>query len=86
MDRQGSLGPPLWIRRLQSQVGELKRSEAAASEQRFAAFQEIDQRRIRAETLSQARQQQRDSNIIFYGLVGILVVALLVMVALVISG
>lgn len=86
MDRQGSLGPPLWIRRLRSQVGALKRSEAVASEERLAAFQEIDRRRIEAETLAHARQKQRDSNIIFYGLAGILVVALLVIVALVIAG
>jgi predicted amidophosphoribosyltransferase len=83
MDRQGYLGPPLWVRRLQSQVGELKRSEAQASDERFAAFQDIDRRRIQAESIAQASQEHKDRNIIFYGLVAILAAALLALVALV---
>jgi hypothetical protein len=84
MDRQGSLGPPLWIRRLRSQVGALKKSEARASAERFAALAEIDLRRIEAETDAATRQEEKDRNIIFYGLVAILVVALLVLAAMVI--
>lgn len=80
LDRQqGSLGLPLWVRRLRSQVADLKEREQQASQSRFAAFQEIDQRRIAYETAAHARQQARDSNIIFYGLIGILVVALVVL-------
>ncbi len=80
LDRQGSLGPPLWVRRLRSQVAELKQREEQASQSRFAAFQEIDQRRIAYETASHARQQERDSNIIFYGVIAVLVVVLVAFV------
>lgn len=77
IDRQGRLGPPLWVRRLRSQVADLKQREERASEERFAAFQLTDQRRMQAEATAHAQQRTRDSNIIFYGLAGILVVVLL---------
>lgn len=80
LDRQGSLGTPLWVRRLRSQVADLKQREQQASDERMAAFQQIDQRRIAAEAAAQARQRAKDSNIIFYGLVGVLVVILLAFV------
>ncbi len=77
IDRQGTLGPPLWVRRLRSQVADLKQREEQASVERFAAFQEVDQRRMQAEARAHARQRSRDSNIIFYGLAGVLLVVLL---------
>lgn len=80
LDRQGSLGPPLWVRRLRSQVGELKLREEQASLSRFAAFQEVDQRRLAQEAAARARQQERDSNILFYGLLAVLGVMLIAFV------
>lgn len=77
IDRQGSPGPPLWMRRLRSQVGDLKLREEQASQTRLAAFQEVDRRRIAHETAAHARQQARDSNLLFYGLIGVLAVVLL---------
>lgn len=78
LDRQqGSLGTPLWVRRLRSQVVDLKQLEEQASLTRLTAFQEIDQRRLAQEAAAQAAQQARDSNILFYGLIGILVIALI---------
>lgn len=80
LDRQGGGGRLLWIRRLQSQVAGLKESEARASAHRFAEFVEIDRRRIAADSEAQARQQQTDRNILFYGAAAILLMILIVLV------
>ena len=80
IDRQGTTGSPLWIRRLQSQVAELKESEQKASADRFEEFAEIDRRRKQAEAEAHARQEQTDRNIIFYGAAAILIIALIVLV------
>ena len=80
IDRQGGAGRPLWIRRLQAQVAELKASEARASADRFEEFVEIDRRRKAAEGRAQASQEQKDSNILFYGAAAILLVVLSVLV------
>lgn len=85
IDRQGSPGPPLWVRRLSKQVGDLKLREEQASQARLAAFQEIDRRRIANETAAHARQQERDSNLLFYGLIAVLTVVLLGMVLVALS-
>ena len=82
LNRQGSKGPPLWIRRLRSQVGALQASEAKASSQRFESLLEIDRRRLRAEADDRVRQRERDRQILFYGLVGILVLAISVLLIL----
>lgn len=78
LDRQGTPGPPLWIRRLRTQVVSLKATEEEASAERLTAFRKIDERRMAHEAASQARQQAKDSNIIFYGLAGLLVLVLIV--------
>ena len=80
IDRQGSTGNPLWIRRLRSQVADLKESEARASEDRFEEFVEIDRRRKTADAEAHARQRQTDKNIIFYGAAAILIVAFVILV------
>ncbi|MFQ5942198.1 MAG: hypothetical protein ACE5JF_01465 [Anaerolineales bacterium] len=80
IDRQGGSGQLLWIRRLQSQVADLKESEARASADRFEEFMEIDRRRKVAEAEAHARQQQTDRNILFYGAAAILLVVLMVLV------
>lgn len=84
IDRQGSTGNPLWIRRLRSQVASLKESEARASEDRFEEFVEIDRRRKAAEAEAYARQKQTDRNILFYGAAAILIIVLVVFVLVVI--
>lgn len=83
IDRQGSTGNPLWIRRLQSQVADLKEREARASAERFDEFVEIDRRRKAAEAGAYARQQQSDRNILFYGAAAVLLIVLIVLVLLV---
>jgi ribosomal protein S27AE len=80
IDRQGSTGNPLWIRRLQSQVAALKESEARASEDRFEEFVEIDRRRKAAEEQAYARQKQTDRNILFYGAAALLFIVLVILV------
>ncbi len=80
IDRQGSTGNPLWIRRLQSQVASLKESEARASEDRFEEFVEIDRRRKAAEAEAYARQKQTERNILFYGAAALLLIALVTLV------
>jgi hypothetical protein len=80
LDRQGGTGQLLWIRRLQTQVADLKESEARASADRYEEFLEIDRRRMKAEAEAHARQQQTDRNIIFYGAAVVLMVVLVVLV------
>ena len=80
IDRQGGSSRPLWIRRLQTQIADLKESEASASADRFEEFVEIDQRRLRAEAEAHARQQQKDRSILFYGAAAILLILFIVMV------
>lgn len=82
LDRQGARGPPLWIRRLRSQVEALQASEAKASSQRYESLLEIDRRRLRAEAEVRIRQREKDRQILFYGLVGILVLAISVLLIL----
>ncbi|MFQ5922012.1 MAG: hypothetical protein ACE5M4_04145 [Anaerolineales bacterium] len=79
IDRQGGTGRPLWIRRLQTQVADLKESEARASADRFEEFMGIDRRRMKAETEAHARQRQRDRNILFYSATAILLIVLIVL-------
>lgn len=80
LDRQGSTGQPLWIRRLHTQVADLKESEARASADRFEEFMEMDRRRMKAEAEAHARQRQTDGNIIFYGAAAVLLMVLLLLV------
>jgi hypothetical protein len=80
IDRQGTTGNPLWIRRLKSQVAALKESEARASEDRFEEFVDIDRRRKAAEAEAFARQKQTDWNILFYGAAAVLLIVLVVLV------
>ncbi len=82
LDRQGGPGSLLWIRRLQSQVSQLKEFEAQASADRMSEFEAIDRRRKMAEAEAQARQQEKDRSIVFYGFVVILVIVLAVMIFL----
>ena len=84
IDRQGTTGRLLWIRRLQSQVADLKQSEERASADRFEEFAEIDRRRMQAEAEAFARQQQTDRNIIFYGAAAMLIIILVVLVLVVV--
>ena len=79
IDRQGSSGNPLWIRRLQSQVAGLRESEARASEERFEEFVEIDRRRKTAEAMAYLRQKQTDRNILFYGAAALLLIVLVIL-------
>ncbi len=80
IDRQGSKSNPLWIRRLQSQVANLKESETRASGDRFEKFVEIDRKRMAAEAKAHARQKETDRNILFYGAAVVLLIALVVLV------
>ena len=80
IDRQGSTGNPLWIRRLQSQVAGLKESEARASEERFEGLVEIDRRRKAAEAEAHLRQVQTDRNILLYGAAAVLLIVFVVLV------
>lgn len=85
LNRQGAKGPPLWIRRLRSQVEALQVSEAKASSKRFESLLQIDRRRLRAEAEDRLRQREKDRQILFYGAVGVLVLVLSVMLILVIA-
>lgn len=80
IDRQGSTGNPLWIRRLHSQVASLKESEARASEGRFEEFVEIDRKRKAAEAEAYTRQKQTDRNILFFGAAAVLIIVLVILV------
>ncbi len=85
LNRQGAKGPPLWIRRMRSQVEALQASEAKASSKRFESLLEIDRRRLRAEAEDRLRQREKDRQILFYGAVGVLVLVLSVVLILVIA-
>ncbi|MFV1857725.1 MAG: hypothetical protein ACC647_00035, partial [Anaerolineales bacterium] len=80
IDRQGGTGRPLWIRRLQTQVAGLQKSEARASADRFEELMEIDRKREAAEAEAHASQQEKDRSILFYGAVAILLIVLVVLV------
>ena len=80
LDRQGSVGRPLWIRRLQTQVTKLKATEAEASHARMAEFEEIDRKRMQAEAEAQLIQQAKDRQILYYGALGVLGFLLVVMI------
>ena len=67
IDRQGTTGRPLWIRRLRTQVADLKEREARASANRFEQLMDIDRRRKSAAAEALAGQQRKDRNILFYG-------------------
>jgi ribosomal protein S27AE len=79
IDRQGTTGRPLWIRRLRTQVAELKQSEARASADRFEHLVDIDRRRKSAEAEAHASQERKDRNILFYGVAAALVIVIILM-------
>jgi len=79
IDRQGTSGRPLWIRRLRTQVAELKQSEARASADRFEQLADIDRRRKSAEVEAQESQQRKDRNILFYGAATALVIVIVLL-------
>ncbi|MCI0826899.1 MAG: hypothetical protein J4N73_03885 [Chloroflexi bacterium] len=78
IDRQGTTGRPLWIRRLRSQVADLKESEARASADRFEHLMDIDRRRQSAEAEAMAGQRLKDRNILFYGVAAALVIVFII--------
>ena len=77
IDRQGGTGRLLWIRRLQSQVADLKSSEAQASADRLEEFIEVDRKRMQREAEAYARSKQTERNILFYGAAAFLLIVLI---------
>jgi len=86
LTRQGGTGPPLWLRRLRSKVGEIQVAEAQASARRFEALVEVDRRRLKSEAEDQTRSRERDRQILFYGAAGILGLILLLLLVAAIAG
>lgn len=86
LNRQGGKGPPLWLRRLRSQVGAIQVAEAQASARRFESLMDVDRRRMKFEAEEQIRGRERDRQLLFYGAVGILGLILLMLLIAVIAG
>jgi len=86
LTRQGGTGPPLWLRRLRTQVGALQVAEAQASARRFKALVDVDRRRLRSEAEEQLRGRERDRQLLFYGAAGILGLTLVLLLIAAIAG
>jgi hypothetical protein len=86
LNRQGGKGPPLWLRRLRSQVGAIQVAEAQASARRFEVLMDVDRRRLKSEAEDQIRSRERDRQVLFYGAAGILGLILLMLVIAAIAG
>ncbi len=82
LNRQGGTGPPLWLRRLRTQVGALKVAEAEASARRFEALVDVDRRRLKSEAEERVRSRERDRQLLFYGAAGLLGLILLLLLIL----
>lgn len=81
LDRHGVLGPPLWLRRVRSQVAALQAQELEASDLRMETFRELDQRREQEQSEAAARQRARDQQmfqIVFLALAVFVVIVILV--------
>ncbi len=81
ISRQDRSGTPQWLSRVQSQAGEIKSQEEAASQIRYEALEEIDRRRIEANRKDLEKQRERDKGILI-GVVIIFVVVALILLAL----
>lgn len=86
LTRQGGTGPPLWLRRLRTQVGALQVAEAQASARRFEALVDVDRRRLKSEAEEQLRSRERDRQLLFYGAAGILGLILVLLLIAAIAG
>jgi len=82
ISRQGQSGTPRWWSRVQSQAGEIKSQEEAASQKRYAALEEIDRRRMEANRKDLEKQRERDKGILIVVVVIFVVVALILLALL----
>jgi predicted amidophosphoribosyltransferase len=61
--RSDTTGGPQWMKRVQSQLGEIRSAEEHASQLRLQALQEIDQKRENVLAEQSARQSKADRNL-----------------------
>lgn len=64
ISRQDIAGGPQWLRRVQSQAGEIKSAEERASQLRLQKLQEIDQKR--EETIADQKEKQAKEDKLLY--------------------
>ena len=61
--RRDTTGGPQWMKRVQSQLGEIRSDEERASQLRLQALQEMDQKRENVFAEQRARQSKTDRNL-----------------------
>jgi hypothetical protein len=79
ISRQDTMGGPQWLRRVQSQAGEIKSTEEQASQVRLQKLQEID--RKREEAIAEQKDQQSKEDRLLFTLV--VVIGLVVIVSII---
>jgi type IV secretory pathway component VirB8 len=78
ISRQDISGGPLWLKRVQSQAEEIKKSEEIASQDRFQKLQEIDRKREAAFAEKKARRSRDDRFFLILIGVGVLLVIIII--------
>jgi len=78
ISRQDISGGPLWLKRVQSQAEEIKKSEEMASQNRLQKLQEID--RKREATLAEERARRSRDDRFFLILIGTGVLLLMIII------
>jgi hypothetical protein len=82
ISRQDKAGGPQWMKRVQSQLGEIRSAEERASQIRLQALQEVDQKREESLAEQKIRQSQAERNLLMIAFI----VALLIIMSVIIIG
>ncbi|OGO19998.1 MAG: hypothetical protein A2Z14_16530 [Chloroflexi bacterium RBG_16_48_8] len=77
--RQDTVGGPHWLRKVQSQAGEIKLAEEHASQLRLQGLQEIDRRR-EIDIAEQKKRQSKENRIVY---TIALIISLLIIISIV---
>lgn len=81
ISRQDTMGGPQWLKRVQSQAGEIKSSEEQASQLRLQKLQEID--RKREETFAEQKNKQSKEDRLLYALVVAIGIVIIISIILI---